>query len=295
MIVAALWASACGVDTIPAYTLIVSNIAPEDVLIEVSGAKVYDSRTGEDFMPNEGAILAARENRKEVAQFDLIRSIEKVMLGPERRSHVLNKKEKEITAYHEAGHALVASVLPYADPVHKISVISRGRAAGYTLKLPLEDKRMQSRKEFLDDIAVSLGGYIAEKMVFNDVTTGAANDLQVLSALARDMVTRYGMSDKFGPVALDPALGRTLFGMGLEGGEQSQEVAAQVDAEVNKIIEGAKKKAENVLKKHRKALNAIAKQLVEVETIEQEAFEKILIAHGITPKRKEDIEHQPLA
>ena len=244
---------------------------------------------------NEGAILAARENRKEVAQFDLIRSIEKVMLGPERRSHVLNKKEKEMTAYHEAGPALVASVLPCADPVHKISVISRGRAAGYTLKLPLEDKRMQSRKEFLDDIAVSLGGYIAEKMVFNDVTTGAANDLQVLSALARDMVTRYGMSEKFGPVALDPALGRTLFGMGLEGGEQSQEVAAQVDAEVNKIIEGAKKKAENVLKKHRKALNAIAKQLVEVETIEQEAFEKILIAHGITPKKKQDIEHQPLA
>ncbi|KKW05548.1 MAG: Lysyl-tRNA synthetase, partial [Candidatus Kaiserbacteria bacterium GW2011_GWC2_49_12] len=147
---------------------------------------------------NESAILAAREDRKELAQYDLVRSIEKVMLGPERRSHILNKKEKEITAYHEAGHALVSSVLPYADPVHKISIISRGRAAGYTLKLPFEDKKMQSRKEFLDDIAVSLGGYIAEKMVFGDITTGASNDLQVLSALARDMVTRYGMSDVFG-------------------------------------------------------------------------------------------------
>ena len=244
---------------------------------------------------NEAAILAAREDRKELAQYDLIRSIEKVMLGPERRSHVLNVKEKEITAYHEAGHALVASVLPYADPVHKISIISRGRAAGYTLKLPLDERRMQSRKEFLDDIAVSLGGYIAEKMVFDDVTTGASNDLQVLTALARDMVTRYGMSDKMGAMAYEAGQGRTLFGGGLEGNEQqSQEVQAQIDAEVKKIISGAHKKAEDVIKKHRDALNAIAKVLVEVETIERDDFEKILIAHGIVPKKKQDIEHQPI-
>jgi len=244
---------------------------------------------------NEGAILAARENRKEITQYDLIRSIEKVMLGPERRSHVLNKKEKEITAYHEAGHALISSVLPYADPVHKVSIISRGRAAGYTLKLPFEDKRMQSRKEFIDDIAVSLGGYLAEKMVYGDITTGASNDLQVLSALARNMVTRYGMSEKFGPVAFDQSAGGTMFGDGVEGGAQSQDVAAQIDAEVNKIIEGAKKTAEGVLKKHRSALDAIARKLVEVETIEREEFEKVLITNGITPKKKEDIEHQPLA
>jgi cell division protease FtsH len=244
---------------------------------------------------NEGAILAARENRKELAQFDLIRSIEKVMLGPERRSHVLNKKEKEITAYHEAGHALVSSVLPFADPVHKVSIISRGRAAGYTLKLPLEDKKMQSRKEFLDDIAVSLGGYIAEKTVFDDVTTGASNDLQVLTALARDMVTRYGMSDKLGTIAYDPSQGRTMFGAGVESGEQSQEVAAIIDGEVKKIIDGAYKKADAVIKKHRKALDAIAAKLIEVETVERADFESILIANGITPKKKEDIEHQPLA
>lgn len=244
---------------------------------------------------NEGAILAARENRKEITQYDLIRSIEKVMLGPERRSHVLNKREKEITAYHEAGHALVSSVLPYADPVHKVSIISRGRAAGYTLKLPFEDKKMQSRKEFLDDIAVSLGGYIAEKMVFGDVTTGASNDLQVLSALARDMVARYGMSEKLGPIAFDAAMGRTMFGSGVEGGEQSEHLSAQIDEEVKAIIEGAYKKAEAVMKKHKKALDAIAKKLVEVETIEREEFEKVLIANGITPKQKEDIEHQPLA
>jgi len=244
---------------------------------------------------NEAAILAARESRKEVAQFDIIRSIEKVMMGPERRSHILNKREKEITAYHEAGHALVASVLPYADPVHKVSIISRGRAAGYTLKLPFEDKKMQSRKEFIDDIAVSLGGYIAEKLVFDDITTGASNDLQVLSALARDMVTRYGMSDKMGPMAFDPAQGRAMFGQGVEGGEQSQEVAAQIDGEVKKIIDGAHKTAEAVIKKHRTTLDAIAASLVEVETIERDAFEKILIANGITPKKKEDIEHAPLA
>ena len=243
---------------------------------------------------NEAAILAARENRKEIAQFDLIRSIEKVMLGPERRSHVLNKKEKEITAYHEAGHALVSSVLPYADPVHKVSIISRGRAAGYTLKLPLEDKKMQSRKEFLDDIAVSLGGYIAEKMVYDDITTGASNDLQVLTALARDMVTRYGMSEKMGTVVYEAGRGSTMFGNGIEGGEQSQEVAAQIDGEVKRIIDGAYKKAEGVIKKHRKTLDAIAAKLTEVETIERAEFETILIANGITPKKKEDIEHQPL-
>ncbi len=237
---------------------------------------------------NEGAILAAREDRKEVTQFDLIRSIEKVMLGPERRSHVLNEKEKKITAYHEAGHALVASVLPHADPVHKISIISRGRAAGYTLKLPFEDRRMQSRLEFLDDIAVSLGGYLAEKMIFDDVTTGASNDLQVLSALARDMVTRYGMSEKMGPVAFDAAQGRTMFGSGLEGGEQSEQVAAQIDEEVKHIVDGAHKRADAVLKKHRKALDAIAERLIEVETIEREEFEQILLGNGIVPKKKEE-------
>ena len=243
---------------------------------------------------NEGVILAAREDRKEITQYDLIRSIEKVMLGPERRSHVLNKKEKEITAYHEAGHALIASVLPYADPVHKISIISRGRAAGYTLKLPLEDRRMQSRKEFLDDIAVSLGGYLAEKMIFGDITTGASNDLQVLTALARDMVTRYGMSEKMGPIALDVARGRTMFGSGVEGGEQSEHVAAEIDVEVRALINGAHQRAEEVMRTHRRALDTIAAKLIEVETIERDEFEKILVAHGIVPKKKEDIEHAPL-
>jgi len=253
-----------------------------------SGADLYS-------LMNEGAILAARENRKKVTQYDLIRAIEKVMLGPERKSHVLNKKEKEVTAYHEAGHALVSSILPYADPVHKISIISRGRAAGYTLKLPFEDRRMQSKKEFLDDIAATLGGYIAEKMVFDDITTGPSNDLQVLTALARSMVTKFGMSEKMGPVALEGDGGRALFGSGLEGKEYSEKVSAEIDAEVHKIINDAYSRAETILKDQRKTLDAIAHRLIEVETLEREEFEQLLIANGITPKRKQDIEHQPIA
>lgn len=234
---------------------------------------------------NEGAILAARENRKKVSQYDLIRSIEKVMLGPERKSHVLNAKEKEITAYHEAGHALVASVLPHSDPVHKISIISRGRAAGYTLKLPFDDRRMQSKKEFLDDIAVSLGGYVAEKAVFGDLTTGPSNDIEVLTALARNMVTRYGMSDKMGPMALEGSGGKPMFGGGLAGKEYSEKVSAEIDAEVRKIVDDAYKKAEKVITEKRKLLDAIAKKLIEVETLEREDFEQILILHGVEPKK----------
>jgi len=238
-----------------------------------SGAELYS-------LMNEGAILAARENRKEITQYDLIRSIEKVMLGPERKSHLLSKKEKELTAYHEAGHALVSSVLEYADPVHKISIISRGRAAGYTLKLPFEDRKMQSKKQFLDDIAATLGGYVAEEMFFDDVTTGPSNDLMVVTALAREMVTRYGMSEKLGPIA---------FGERQMGNQPySDRVADQIDDEVKRIIEEAKEKAKTIITERRPALEAIAKELIEKETIERAEFENILIANGITPKKREE-------
>ena len=212
------------------------------------------------------------------------------MMGPERKSHLLSKREKELTAFHEAGHALVSSILPYADPVHKISIISRGRAAGYTLHLPLEDKRMQSKKEFLDDIAVSLSGYVTEKLIFNDVTTGPSNDLQVSTALARDMVTKYGMSDKLGALALESSGGLAMFGRGVEDGEYSEKVSGEIDAEVSRIMKEAYKKAEEVIAKHRPLLNAIAKRLIEKETIERAEFESILVANGVTPKKKPDIE-----
>ena len=250
-----------------------------------SGADLYS-------LMNEGAILAARESRTTVAQYDLIRSIEKVMLGPERKSHILSKKEKEITAYHEAGHALLSSLLPYADPVHKISIISRGRAAGYVLHLPIEDRKLQSRKEFLDDIAVSLGGYVTEKMMFGDLTTGPSNDLQVSTALARDMVTKYGMSDMLGPVALEGQEGKALFGRGVEEKSFSEKVSADIDAEVSRIMNEAKDKAEKIITENKKLLDAIAAVLIDKETIERADFETILVAHGIVPKKKLDIEHQ---
>ncbi len=243
-----------------------------------SGADLYS-------LMNEGAILAARENRKKVFQFDLIRAIEKVMLGPERKSHLLSKKEKEITAYHEAGHAIVSSVLPYADPVHKVSIIARGNAGGYTLKLPLEEKRLQSRKEFLDDIATSLGGYMAEKIIFGDITTGPSSDLQMATNLARAMVTRFGMSDALGAVALNDSSNKPQFGEFSEK-EFSETVSAKIDAEVSKIINDGLKTAEKVLTENKKAFEAIALKLIEVETLEQEEYEKILTAHGIMLKKK---------
>jgi cell division protease FtsH len=198
-------------------------------------------------------------------------------------------KEKEITAYHEAGHALVSSVLPFADPVHKISIISRGRAAGYTLKLPFEERKLQSRKQFLDDIAVSLGGYVAEMMMFGDLTTGASNDLQVATALARDMVTRYGMSEKIGPIALESAQGRVMFGMGVNDREYSEKVASEIDSEVSRIMTEAREKAAAVLTANKKGFEAVALRLIEVETIEREEYEAILVGQGIVVKVKDPI------
>lgn len=225
---------------------------------------------------NEGAILAARENRKKILQLDLVRSIEKVMMGPERKSHLITKHEKDIVAYHEAGHALVASVLPDADPVHKISIIARGSAGGFTMKLPLEEKRLNSSKEFLDDLAMSMGGYAAEKLVFGDITTGPSGDLQSSANLARAMVTKWGMSERVGPVALQ------------NGIDYSEKISDAVDSEVERIMKEARDRATAVLTKHRSVLDVIAAKLIEVETLEQADYEEILVAHGIPLKKKED-------
>jgi len=244
-----------------------------------SGAELYS-------LVNEAAILAARQDQKEISQSNLIQSIEKVMLGPERRSHILSKQEKKITAYHEAGHALVASVLPNSDPVHKVSIISRGRAAGYTLKLPDQDRKLQSRREFIDDIAVSLAGYVTEKMVFGDLTTGPSNDLQVSTALARNMITRYGMSEKMGPVALESASGQAIFGTKtVDQKEYSERISAEIDAEVSSLINQGVETAEKVISEYRHVLDAIAERLIEVENLERAEYEEILKAHGIDPQK----------
>lgn len=235
---------------------------------------------------NEAAILTAREDRQKVTQYDLLRSVEKVMMGPERKSHILSTREKRITAYHEIGHALVASLMEFADPVHKVSIIARGRAAGYTLKLPFEDRKLESRKEFLADLAMSLGGYAAEKLVFGDLTTGASNDIQVTTALARDMVARYGMSEQIGPVALDTETRSMSNGVWSNDKAISDETARQVDVEVSRLVNTALAEAEKLLQDNRIALDNLAEELIKVETLEREDFEKLLVLNGIKPKEK---------
>ena len=226
---------------------------------------------------NEAAILAARENRKTVAQKDLVLSIEKVMLGPERKSRLLTQEEKKISAYHEAGHALVAASLPHADPVHKISIVSRGRAAGYTLKLPIEDRHLFSRSHFLDEIASALGGYVAEHLVFNEITTGASDDLKKATALARSLVTRFGMSDKIGPLALGDREEMIFLGREIASERNySEETAQLIDKEVKRIIDAAHKRAKEVLTRRRGKLDEIARVLIEKETIEREEFDNLI-------------------
>lgn len=243
-----------------------------------SGADLYS-------LMNEAAIFAARKNKKQVDQTDLLSSIEKVMIGTERQSHLMSVKEKEITAYHEAGHALLSSLLPYADPVHKVSIVSRGNAGGYTLKLPLEERKLQSKKEFLDDIVVSLGGYAAEEIILDDITTGPSNDLQVSTNLARAMVTRFGMSDAIGPIALESSSGKVMFGAGVSGEEYSQNMASTIDNEISKIMNESLLKARDLLKTNRHILDAIAKKLIEVENLEQAEYEKIIVEHGVELKK----------
>ena len=264
----------------------------EDVNLEViaertpgfSGADLYS-------LMNEAAILAASENRKKISQYDLIRSIEKVMLGPERKSHILSENEKIRTAYHEVGHALVSSVLEHADPVHKISIISRGRAAGYTLNLPFDDKKMETREDFLAQISVLLGGYVVEKLFFNDVTTGPSNDLQVATRIARDMVVKFGMSDKIGTIALEAGQS-TLAGSGdgIERVKYSQKTAELIDAEVKKIIDDAFAKTKKIIVKYQDVIHNIANILKEVETLERNDYEELLKKNGIKVRTKEDQE-----
>ncbi|MEK7209435.1 MAG: ATP-dependent zinc metalloprotease FtsH, partial [Patescibacteria group bacterium] len=226
---------------------------------------------------NEAAILAARRNKKEVAQTELTESIEKVMLGPERKSKVYSAQEKEIVAFHEAGHALVASSLPNADPVHKISIVSRGRVGGYTLKLPSEEINFYSKSKFMDELATLLGGYAAEKSVFGDVTTGPHSDLKIASDLARRIVTEYGMSEKMGPMTFGDRERLVFLGKELsENRNYSETVAAKIDAEVSKFIDRAYKTALKIVKEKRNILNKIAGVLVEKETIEQNEFEMLI-------------------
>jgi ATP-dependent Zn protease len=225
---------------------------------------------------NEAAILAARKNKTQIFQEDLLESIDKVLLGPERKSHVLSKKEKEIAAFHEAGHALTAASLHEAEPVRKISIVARGLAAGYTLKMPTEERKIKSKKEFLAEIMTLLGGYCAERIKFGEISSGAANDLKEASNLARKLVKEYGMSS-LGPISFGEKeeaifLGREFF----EYKNYSEKIAEKIDKETIKIINQSERKVTKILKRKRKLLEKIAKKLIEKETIEKEEFEKLI-------------------
>lgn len=225
---------------------------------------------------NEAAILAARKNKQQIFQTELLESTEKVLLGPERKSHVLSKKEKEIAAFHESGHALVSSSLPEAEAVRKISIVARGSAAGYTLKMPIEEKKIITKSEFLAEMATLLAGYCAEKIKFNEITTGASNDLERASELARKLVKEYGMSC-LGPISFGEK--KELVFLGKEISEQknySEKIAAQIDREVEKFIKNAENQAEKILTKRKNLLEKLAKTLIEKETIEREEFEEII-------------------
>ena len=224
---------------------------------------------------NEAAILAARKNKTQISQEQVLESIEKVLLGPERKSHILSKREKEITAFHEVGHALVAAFSPNVEPVRKISIIARGIAAGYTLKVPSEERKIRSKTEFLAEIAVSLGGYCAEKLKFGDITTGAANDLEKASIMARKLVKEYGMSS-LGPVSFNDGESEFLWGRESFQRPYSEEIALKIDKEVEKFINQGRQTAEKILKQKKSLMQKVAKVLIEKETIERNEFEKLI-------------------
>ncbi len=224
---------------------------------------------------NEAAILAAKNEQKQIMQNDLLISIEKVLLGPERRSHIMTDKEKQITAYHEAGHALIGAKTPNAEPIRKISIIGRGMAAGYTLKVPREERMLRTKKEFEAEIAVLLGGYCSEKMIFGDMTTGASDDLNKASIIARNIVKKYGMS-KLGPIVFGDRESQIFLDGETESRNYSDEVALQIDREVERIITEAEKEAEKILQENKNVLEKIAKRLIEKETIEREEFEELI-------------------
>jgi cell division protease FtsH len=225
---------------------------------------------------NEAALLAAKRGKKQVFQEEFLEAIEKVLLGPERKSHLLTKKEKEIAAFHEAGHAIVSSFLKRGEPIRKISIVARGLAAGYTLKTPKEERKIKTKSEFLAEISSLLGGYLAEKLKFGEITTGAANDLKLASQLARKMVKEYGMSS-LGPITFGEREQLLFLGREFEIAKNySEKLAEKIDKEVKKIIKEAEDKALNILRKKKRILEKVAKRLIEKETIEKEEFEKLI-------------------
>jgi cell division protease FtsH len=237
--------------------------------------------TGADLanLVNEAALLAARHDKDEINMSEMEEAVDRVIAGPERKTRIISDKEKEITAYHEAGHAIVGALLPLADPVHKITIIPRGQALGVTMSLPTEDRFMMSRGQLMAQLAMMLGGRAAERVNFDEITTGASNDLERVTSLARSMVTRYGMSDSLGPLTFGEH--EELVFLGREIGEQvnySESIAEEIDAEVRAIVMKAHGRAAQAIRDNLDKLHAVARRLIEVETIDRAEFEAIMAA-----------------
>ncbi len=249
-------------------------------------AKATPGFVGADIenLVNEAAILAARRNKTDIGPDEFQEAVERVIAGPERKSRIISEEEKQIVAYHEAGHAVVMHVIPEADPVHKVSIIARGMMGGFTMALPEEDRTLTSRNKIKADMAGLLGGRVAEALVFNDITSGASNDLERVTQLARGMITRLGMSEELGPMVYGQK--EELVFLGREIGEQrdySESVAEKIDWEVRKIVQEAYDRAEGILNEYRAQLDTIAERLIEVETLERAAFEA-LFSQPVIPK-----------
>jgi cell division protease FtsH len=262
---------------------------PLDKGVDVEGvARQSPGFSGADLanLVNEAAILSARRNKKVIGMSEFQEALERIVAGPERKSRVISDAEKAIIAYHEGGHAVVQRILPKCDPVAKVTIISRGMALGYTMALPTEDRYLQSKTEFEDKIAGLLGGNVAERLIFGDTTTGASNDIEKATDLARRMVTEFGMSDKLGPLSFGKR--DELVFLGREIGEQrnySDEIAKQIDEEVRAIIDKAYERATEVLTTHRDRLVALAEKLVAEETVDSDTFESMFT--DLPPKEPE--------
>ena len=247
-------------------------------------AKKTPGFTGADLsnLLNEAALLAARLNKKIITMAELEEASEKVSMGPERRSHIVSEKDRKLTAYHESGHAIVAHLLPHADPVHKVTIIPRGAAGGYTMMLPTEEQNYKTKSQLLADIRVALGGRIAEALILDEISTGASGDLQSVTNTARAMVTRWGMSDELGPIVFGEQQEQVFLGKNL-GHERnySEEIAAKIDSEIHRIVEEAYKDVTKLLSENEKFLHDMANALLEEETIDSKAVDN-LYKYGTT-------------